>query len=82
MEPLPVPQQPLTGWEVLEQDKISSIASKMPKISHGIMYQYLSSGAGHAGDRGSKTFRALYRGCNHWASSRIEKVEVNTQNPF
>ena len=73
VEPLPIPQQPLTGWEVLEQDKISSIASKMPKISHGIMYQYLSSGAGHAGDRGSKT---LYRGYNHWASGRIEKIEV------
>ena len=43
-------------------------------------YQYLSEGVGHDGD--SKTFRALYRGYNHWASGRVEKIEVNTQNLY
>ena len=28
------------------------------------------------------TFRALYKGYNHWASGRVDKIEVNTQNLF
>ena len=31
---------------------------------------------------GSKTFRALYKGYNHWASGRVDRIEVNTQNPL
>ena len=44
------------------------------------MYQYLSEGVGHGSD--SKTFRALYRGYNHWASGRVDKIEVNYQKLY
>ena len=63
LEPLPIPQPPLTGWELLKQDVLDIMATKIPKISHGTMYQYLSDGAGN--DGGSKMFRALYKGYNH-----------------
>ena len=82
LEPLPIPKQPMTGWELLDGDKVSSIANKMPKVSHGTMYQYLSSGTGRACDIEGATFRASYEGFNHWASGRVDKIEVNTQNPF
>ena len=82
LEPLPVPKQPMTGWELLDGDKADSITCNMPKISHGTMYQYLSSGAGRVCDVEGTTFRALYKGYNHWASGRVDKIEVNTQNPF
>ena len=39
------------------------------------MYQYL------CGEKQSATFRALYRGYNHWASGRVEKIEVNINDP-
>ena len=44
-------------------------------ISNGNMYQYL------CGEKQSATFRALYRGYNHWASGRVEKIEVNINDP-
>jgi hypothetical protein len=80
LEPLPIPQPPLTGWETLKPETLSQVATKLPKVSHGTMYQYLSDGVGHDGE--TKTFRALYRGYNHWASGRVEKIEVNTQNLY
>ncbi len=80
LEPLPIPQPPPTGWEVLSQESLPNLSIKIPKVSHGTMYEYLSSGTGHY--EGSKTFRALYRGYNHWASGRVDKIEVNTQNPL
>ena len=80
LEPLSVPQLPLMGWEKLEPETLARIATKVPKISHGTMYQYLSEGVGHDSD--SKTFRALYRGYNHWASGRVDKIEVNYQNLY
>lgn len=78
LEPLPTPEQPLTGWEDLNPKTLSQMASRIPKISHGTLYQHLSTGVGQ--ERESKTFRALYRGYNHWASGRVDKIEVNTQN--
>ena len=44
------------------------------------MYTYLASGAGRTESEG--TFRALTRGYVHWASGRIESIEVNLQNPL
>ena len=41
------------------------------------MYQYLS-----CGEKQSTTFRALYRGYNHWGSGRVEKIEININDPF
>ena len=73
--PLPDPQQPLVGWETLNQGTV--LAHSIPKVSHGTMYQYLSSGAGNDGE--GKTFRALYRGYNHWASGRVHKIEFNSK---
>jgi hypothetical protein len=82
LEPLPVPKQPMTGWKLLDEEKADSITCKIPKISHGTMYQYLSSGAGRVRDVEGTTFRVLYKGYNHWASGRVDKIEINTQNPF
>ena len=44
------------------------------------MYTYLASGAGRTQSEG--TFRALSRGFVHWASGRIESLEVNVHNPL
>ena len=44
------------------------------------MYTYLASGAGRTQSEG--TFRALSRGFIHWASGRIESIEVNVHNPL
>ena len=79
LQPLPIPEPPLTGWEELKPETLSEMSPRIPKISHGTMYQHLSTGVGNEGE--SKTFRALYRGYNHWASGRVDKIEVNTHNP-
>ena len=76
-----MPGQSLTGWEIIN-DSSCMAAKKMPKVSHGTMYHYLSSGAGRAFDSEGKTFQALYRGFNHWASGRVNKIEVNNNNPL
>ena len=78
--PLPIPDRPLTCWEELNPETLSQVASRIPKISHGTLYQYLSAGVGQ--EQESKTFRALYRGYNHWASGRVDEIEVNTQNLY
>ena len=44
------------------------------------MYTYLASGAGRTQSEG--IFRALSRGFVHWASGRIESIEVNVHNPL
>ena len=44
------------------------------------MYTYLASGAGRAQSEG--TFRALTCGFIHWASGRIDSIEVNIHNPL
>ena len=46
----------------------------------GLVYTYL---AAHVGRRSNLegAFRALKRGYTHWASGRVDKVEVNTNNP-
>ena len=76
LQPLPVPQTPLAGWRVLNQQSIPTISERIPIISNGNMYQYLS-----CGEKQSTTFRALYKGYNHWASGRVEKIEININNP-
>ena len=45
----------------------------------GLLYTYL---AGHVGRDGSEgAFRALSRGYTHWASGRLEELQVNTNHP-
>ena len=41
LEPLFVVKPPLTGWEVLDKETIPQLCSKIPKVSHGTMYEYL-----------------------------------------
>ena len=43
------------------------------------MYTYLAGHVGHTGDHGA--FRALARGYAHWASGRLQQMEVNTNHP-
>ena len=45
----------------------------------GVLYSYLAEGVGHSTGKGA--FRALSRGYVHWASGRMEKLEVNYCNP-
>ena len=44
------------------------------------MYSYLAGHCGHGGDEGA--FRALSRGYIHFASGRIEEIEVNVNHPM
>ena len=44
-----------------------------------MLYSYLAEGVGHSTGKGA--FRALSRGYAHWASGRMEKLEVNYRNP-
>ena len=46
----------------------------------GAVYTYLASGAGRTQSEG--TFRALTCSFIHWASGRIDSIEVNVQNPL
>ena len=73
---LPVPQQPLLGWKPLNRERF--VRGSIPIISHGAMYEYLSSGAGRKKD--GKSFCALRDGYRHWSSGRAGKIEVNTSN--
>ena len=44
----------------------------------GLLYTYL---AGESCNEGRSTFRALTRGYTHWASGRLDHLEVNSQHP-
>ena len=46
----------------------------------GTLYSYWAEGVGRSGGEGA--FRALARGYVHWASGRMEKLEINIQNPL
>ena len=59
LQPLPVPQTPLAGWRVLNQQSIPVLHERIPIISNGNMYQYLS-----CGEKQSTMFHALYRDTN------------------
>lgn len=45
----------------------------------GLVYTYLAGHVGRNSDEGA--FRALSRGYTHWASGRIQEIELNTKNP-
>ena len=64
-DPLLLPESPLAGWRMLNE---KSIPERIPIISNGNMYQYLSSG-----EKQSTTFRSLYRGYNHWHQEELKK---------
>ena len=48
-------------------------------VTTGLVYMYLARLVGHMGDQGA--FRALARGYTHWASGRLEEIQINTNNP-
>jgi len=45
----------------------------------GVLYSYLAGHVGREGDVGA--FRALTRGYKHWASRRLEQLEINVNHP-
>ena len=45
----------------------------------GMLYTYLACGVGRSEVQGA--FRALTRGYNHWASGRLDQLQVNTAHP-
>lgn len=49
-------------------------------IPVGLVYTYLAGHVGGAGDEGA--FRALACGYTHWASGRLQELQVNTNNPL
>ena len=77
--PLSTPSFPLHGWEEVKDDSVESITNKMPSVSPSTLYTYLAEGVGNA--KGSQAFQALKRGYIHWASGRINKLEVHNRHP-
>ena len=77
--PLDLPAAPITGWERITEANSSDMARNIPSVTSGVIYTYLSTHAGCNSSDG--TFRALTRGYTHWASGRIDHVEVNYLNP-
>ena len=77
--PLVLPSAPVAGWDSLTEVNASELAKKVPRVTAGEIYLYLSSHAGREQSEG--TFRALTRGYTHWASGRIDNIEVNVKNP-
>ena len=51
----------------------------MPFVDIGLLYTYLAAGCGRKGTQGA--FRALQRGYAHWASGRLDHLEVNYRHP-
>ena len=66
---LGLPSAPLTGWETVTEANANSLAKKIPRVTNGIVYAYLSTHAGQGSGNG--TFSALTRGYIHWASGHI-----------
>ena len=77
--PLDPPSSPVTGWETVTEVNASDLAKNIPYVTSGVIYTYLSTHSGR--ESGEGTFRALTRGYTHWASGRIDRMEVNNQNP-
>ena len=46
----------------------------------GLVYTYLAGHVGHFGEEGA--FRALERGYAHWASGRLQELQVNANQCF
>jgi len=63
--------------ESVNQQSIPTLLDRIPKVVSGTLYKYLS-----CGENQSKTFRALFKGYNQWASGRIERININTSNPL
>lgn len=73
------PSAPIAGWETVTEANADSMTKKVPRVTTGTVYTYLSAHASQGS--GDGMFRALTRGYTHWASGRIDRVEVNIQHP-
>ncbi|KAL5505774.1 hypothetical protein EMCRGX_G007270 [Ephydatia muelleri] len=74
------PPPPLTGWKHVTDAKFKDIARSIPQVTSGLVYTYLAGHVGHFGEEGA--FRALERGYAHWASGRLQELQVNTNQFF
>ena len=79
LAPLETPSAPVTGWETITEANSQEMAKKIPCVTAGTLYTYLSGHTGRTTSDG--TFRALQRGYTHWASGRINQIEINYLNP-
>ena len=77
--PLPLPTFPPLGWTLITDSNQRNVKPVMPVVYPTTLYEYLAEGVGNVSGKGA--FRALTRGYTHWASGRINKLEVNTCNP-
>ena len=75
---LPPKSAPLSGWEVVTEANIETIAQKLPYVTFGMINSYLDIHTGR--EHGEGTFRALSRGYTHWASGHVERIEVKCNN--
>ena len=50
-----------------------------PLFGVGMLYTYLANGCGRSESHGA--FRALQRGYVHWASGRLNRLEINHRHP-
>ena len=78
--PLPLPTFPPLGWTQVSDLNQREIKMSMPLLYPTTLYEYLAEGVGNVSGKGA--FRALTRGYTHWASGRLNKLEVNTRNPM
>ena len=77
--PLPCPGFPMIGWKLITLDKPREMSADMPSISQSTLYTYLAEGVGNV--KGSMAFRALKQGYKHYASGRLNKLEIQTLHP-
>ena len=77
---IPPTSAPLSGWEVVTEANATTMAQKLPCVTVGMVYSYLDTHTGR--EHGEGTFRALSCGYTHWASGRVERIEVNCKNPL
>ena len=58
---------------------VDDFAITLLSLGTGSLYTYLACGVKRSEVQGA--FRALTRGYNHWASGRLDQLEVNMMHP-
>jgi len=95
--PLEPPAPPPSGWQVVTKSNVQTISPKVPLVTSGTivvsslinmtemfmhagtLYTYLACGVGCPKRQGA--FRAWTHGYNHWASGRLDQLQVNATQP-
>ena len=79
--PLDLPTSPpISGWEIISQSNVVHISQKMPCITNGLVYTYLSQRTSN--DNGESTFLELTRGYTHWKPGCIHAISINIKHPI